>query len=466
MKKLTIQCVTALLAASLLISCDLLKPQSTCTLDEHCPAGMTCAAEGCVDKPPADPICTSHAYSLCEAGDAVWFDSCDRRQELRQSCGANPCVEGECQLPTCNDGLRNGGEADVDCAGSCPPCGEGRECLVHDDCASRSCINRRCEAASCEDAIQNAAESDVDCGGPCSPCGLGKSCTQHGDCESNTCEHGRCIPSFCTDGATTGFETDVDCGGPDCDPCDVGAACQSHTDCQSRECSEGTCAPLICPEGMVRIGTSASCVDPYEATVFSNPSCTGQRYGLGNTDDFPAGFPDNVSSRECEGTCEGVAVVNPTVSLYACSVAGVRPSANVTWFQARRACEDAGKHLCSLPGEWRPACYGDPAGDYPYGDAYMAGRCNDGDAEHGGSAGSGAMETCHGRGFASSVYDMSGNIWEWTATCPQGCLQAGGGFSDILDYLSCDGGTLEAEATYSSPFLGFRCCWTPQDEAG
>ena len=52
--------------------------------------------------------------------------------------------------PTCNDGVQNGDETDVDCGGSsCPAC------------------------PTCSDGIQNGDETGVDCGGSCAPCNGG-----------------------------------------------------------------------------------------------------------------------------------------------------------------------------------------------------------------------------------------------------------------------------------------------------
>ncbi len=86
---------------------------------------------------------------------------------------------GEEIMPSCDDGLQNGDETDVDCGGSqCPAC------------------------PTCFDGIQNGNETDVDCGGS--------------DCPA--------CPT-CFDGVQNGNETDVDCGGPDCIPCSTGGPC-------------------------------------------------------------------------------------------------------------------------------------------------------------------------------------------------------------------------------------------------
>lgn len=82
-------------------------------------------------------------------------------------------------LPTCDDGIQNGNETDVDCGGpDCPAC------------------------PTCDDGIQNGNETGVDCGGP--------------DCPA--------CPT-CFDGIQNGNETGVDCGGPDCIPCSTGGPC-------------------------------------------------------------------------------------------------------------------------------------------------------------------------------------------------------------------------------------------------
>ena len=49
-------------------------------------------------------------------------------------------------LESCNDGLQNQGEDEIDCGGPCDAC------------------------QTCSDGIQNQGEADIDCGGPCSAC--------------------------------------------------------------------------------------------------------------------------------------------------------------------------------------------------------------------------------------------------------------------------------------------------------
>jgi hypothetical protein len=51
---------------------------------------------------------------------------------------SNLCASPQA-APSCTDGIRNGTETDVDCGGSCPPCLDGRSCLVGADCAAQIC---------------------------------------------------------------------------------------------------------------------------------------------------------------------------------------------------------------------------------------------------------------------------------------------------------------------------------------
>ena len=49
------------------------------------------------------------------------------------------------EVPTCEDGQRNGAESDVDCGGvGCEACADGSACVEDRDCASELCVRGAC----------------------------------------------------------------------------------------------------------------------------------------------------------------------------------------------------------------------------------------------------------------------------------------------------------------------------------
>jgi hypothetical protein len=173
-------------------------------------------------------------------------------------------------------------------------------------------------------------------------------------------------------------------------------------------------------------------VDLYENTVFHHWDCSGQRYGL-DSDDFPGNWPadDRPAS----------------VTLYACSLPGIRPSRYVSLFQARRACQAQDKRLCTK-AEWSVACGGDELLAYTYGDTYDEEICNTFSAGFDDTVETGSLEGCVS---PTGTYDMSGNLWEWVEDfCPWDISQQsvqGGSF--ICEY--CNGGGTCVPCDMSNP---------------
>src|SRR5262245_30422229 len=131
--------------------------------------------------------------------------------------GATSCIVSTTPSNSCVDGIWNGAETDVDCGGpSCTRCTVGRHCSIAADCATSMCINGTCSGnnnGTCTDGIRNGGESDVDCGGGvCGACSTGKACGVPADCLSGVCA-GTCKAPSCSDGVRNGDETGVDCGG-------------------------------------------------------------------------------------------------------------------------------------------------------------------------------------------------------------------------------------------------------------
>ena len=170
---------------------------------------------------------------------------------VETDCSSGICQNSVC-LPTesCDDRSWNGDETDMDCGGSCAPCATGKNCLDQGDCLSGTCINGVCRDPACNDGLHNGQESDLDCGGPCEPCANDQSCNEATDCLTLTCILGLCQDPACDDGLQNGQESDLDCGGP-CAPCLVGQTCEQGADCASEFCFAGVCAEATCNDGVL-----------------------------------------------------------------------------------------------------------------------------------------------------------------------------------------------------------------------
>ncbi len=152
------------------------------------------------------------------------------------------------------------------------------------------------------------------------------------------------------------------------------------------------------------------------------------------------------------------------------SVRFARPARGVTWFQARDACQAAGKRLCTA-AEWTTACRGDEDRTFPYGDAYEANTCNGFDARRDDAVETGGMLEAsladdgllEASGCVSvhGAYDLSGNVWEWNATSYFDDARrglAGGSFRSNRTGLRCVTDDNHAPPDEDNDAFGFRCC--------
>lgn len=119
---------------------------------------------------------------------------------------------------SCDDGIRNQQETDVDCGGPCAGCRVGRECDFDYQCSSRACYNGKCIARNtCTNGIRDGDETDVDCGGSCLKCAVGKKCQVASDCQNFMCQNLLCAKQMaygtCFDRIKNQDELGVDCGG-------------------------------------------------------------------------------------------------------------------------------------------------------------------------------------------------------------------------------------------------------------
>jgi hypothetical protein len=218
-----------------------------------------------------------------------------------------------------------------------------------------------------------------------------------------------------------------------------------------------------CPAGMAFAGTF--CVDRYEAYVVEIDGAGVER--------------PHSPYEEVDGL-----VVRAKVA------AGVVPQGYISQVQARAACANAGKRLCTAQ-EFALACRGPGAADrYPYGGTVrQAGACNEGkgsmvpklfgnDASKwtyedfndprlnqiaGGLAPAGAFPRCVS---PLGVHDCVGNLHEWGADAPDAKGHGrfrGGFYGDAeINGPGCLYVTSAHEPTYHDYSTGFRCCADPR----
>ncbi|MEM9458200.1 MAG: hypothetical protein AAGF11_28755 [Myxococcota bacterium] len=232
-----------------------------CADGEDCQQGSDCQSQVCEDDTCQAPSCSDGVQNGDETDVDCGGDTCERCPtgdgcEDGEDCQSGVCIKatGECAPPTCDDGVQNSTETDLDCGGACgSTCEPGEGCLIYIDCIHLVCDANLglCLGPTCDDGTPNGNETDVDCGGPeCPGCDVPGQCEMDSDCLSGSCEEGQCVPPTCVDGELNGNETDVDCGGPECQPCQDGETCLEDGDCLSQTCDPGTgtCTPAACDD--------------------------------------------------------------------------------------------------------------------------------------------------------------------------------------------------------------------------
>lgn len=215
-----------------------------------------------------------------------------------------------------------------------------------------------------------------------------------------------------------------------------------------------------CPSTMVRIPAAggAYCIDATEVTnesyakfLGTSPSTEGQVAGCQWNDSFEPGSWPAASGEE------------------------KHPVVEVDWCDAHAFCAWAGKSLCGRIGggallfadyddpkrsQWFNACSAEGTRKYPYGSEYEKTRCNGLDNEANGSVNVGSMDC---EGGTSGLFDMSGNVQEWEASCDGAtgavdrCRIRGGSYGENQQTLECSY-PHEAPRGAKLPRIGIRCC--------
>ena len=328
------------------------------------------SSTGCAD-PCLDDGLGQQVDWVCPGADGGGGSGTDGEDESGTNTNADGSGSG-----SCNDGVQNGDETDVDCGGSCADqCGGGEGCMDADDCQSNECANDgTCEEpGDCDNGVMDGSETDVDCGGPqCDGCEDGDDCLEDGDCISQSCDPATdtCIAPTCTDGQVNGGETDVDCGGPCGSTCEPGEVCLVGADCLSMGCEDGICNDYLTVEAAPECANFST--DPVTLVATASGG-TGMYSYAWTPDDGSLATPDQsvtdatpagigrytVTVDDGQTTAEDTALVvnsaplnlENNCTLYGADFSGAYPPPSITYdMGGTRACElgnnDFGLHLC------------------------------------------------------------------------------------------------------------------------
>jgi formylglycine-generating enzyme required for sulfatase activity len=169
----------------------------------------------------------------------------------------------------------------------------------------------------------------------------------------------------------------------------------------------------------------------------------------------------------------------------AVSRANAVPQAYVSYPVAKRACENAGKRLCTHD-EWMTACRGEHGTKFPYGESFDRTKCNVWGYVHPGVAlhqsatfghrdprlnlvaeggekpllrKTGATPSCVSRFGSDGIYDMVGNVDEWVDDGDK--PEFVGGFYARSTSNGCESRVTNHAPQYYDYSLGIRCCKDP-----
>jgi hypothetical protein len=468
---------------------------------------------------PGTTTCVSGS-KICQGGGGVQLeicngadDDCDNvidngfnKQTDPLNCGncgnacnlantsVNSCVAGLCKVGACDPGFSNldGNDANG-CEHTCQIYPTRTETCngVDDDC----------------DGLVDAADPQLVTPanfclqtGPCA--GSVPVCNAKGGVTTWHCNYGADV-DVTPSGAVSPVETrcdgkDNNCNGqPDeafplkGQPCSVGkgiCAGNSNYVCTTPDQSGVTCPTTATPNNA------------------KDEDCNGLDDNCdGNVDErnptIPAGglLCFNGPQHTCLGYVENMAKLNTNVWVYsyeasrpdgtntnagtgvsrACSKVNRLPWSSLNYAEAAAACaavkNGAGNamRLCTET-EWQTACSVNNAANlWSYSTApatYVAGRCNDNDpsAPAGpwptGKTGAGADNTCYADWAAAGrIYDMSGNLSEWTSTTAtsNGATYQrvrGGNYQTFPNGTKCNFSFVLQLPAFQNFDLGFRCC--------
>lgn len=226
------------------VECD----KSLCQPAKHPACGsIVCLAEdecGLVLEAPG-ALCAGYLGEKVCADDGRCVECLEKSETEHCTDPTRPyCIDAACVECRADDDCTTPGEIVCDQASHrCVQCVEGDDAPCKAIDPQFVCAGTSCKLPTCKNgALDAELETDVDCGGTCSPCGDKKLCQANSDCVTSLClAEGAAMVCSCSD-ASQCSATEY-CSGNHCVPRkDKGSGCSAASECLSNNCSTGvTC---------------------------------------------------------------------------------------------------------------------------------------------------------------------------------------------------------------------------------
>jgi hypothetical protein len=454
-------------------------------------------------------------------GDPRYCESCKSCNWVYAKNAIPGCVQGKCTIATCKFGFVDKNKDPLDgCEYQCTPTGAEVCDGIDNDCNGTVDDGVKLPGTICKDKGPCAGAQATCLGTKGWQCNYDplkgvelQPCTKDADCGvGNSCDTAKGVcPGIVVADEKLCDGVDGDCDGGVDDPWSnpvLPTAKGKECDLDAQP-AKGVCRKLgiyVCDASKTKVACALRpCTSNAQCTSTANPtlSCVGNLCqpkaaspelcnGLdddcnGKVDDAVTDekwvkvgsfsiFQYEASRPDSTTTTEGIASDGRP-----CSVPSRLPWSTVSKEDAQLACERAGARLCTV-AEWKLACRGTANTLYPYGATYQPNTCNgraydtnpatpaNDDAALTTEKPGGACVSAWGA--AGSIFNLSGNVKEWTATAlnasnkPTGYAIRGGAFDtpsiDVYGAgLSCDYDLPAPTTALQLPTLGFRCCKVP-----
>ncbi|MBW2263467.1 MAG: SUMF1/EgtB/PvdO family nonheme iron enzyme, partial [Deltaproteobacteria bacterium] len=379
--------------------------------------------------------------------------------------------------------------------------GPAQGCTSGPACCTYNCVYSGTELCDGEDndcdTLVDTADSDMatvpnfcESAGECA--GASPVCTTRCGSTNWFCNYGPSVTLNASD--CTSIDPEPGSVTPSCDNLDndCDGAVDEHFPLKGTVCSEGIGAcrdtgVYVCDGPGASLECNAVPASPGSETCNGlDDDCDGAVDDFGPTDYSIIGAV-NVSGMwifQHEASKPDASSCDPGTETYdggglleskACSRSGVQPWTNVSWTDARRACQNlgAGWDLCTAP-EWENICETSLNWNYPYSDTYVSNWCNGNDFDTDCPCGppclpagdndevldTGSRPSCTSTWGSTDVFDLSGNVKEWTGTwVTGGYYEIRGGSQNVPEGgLTCQFDFVIGDPTFTFFNLGFRCC--------